>query len=311
MTVLVRNATTFSKTGGIDEEAFRQSLQRFVDAKLGVYIASGGSGEGHALTRDEIRLLYRIGVEVCKGKVQVNSNFPEQHTARATREQVAIAVDAGVDVINIYGPSSLHGFRPTDAEFLGYYDNILPDVKHAVAIAPNPVIGYTPRPALIAEVCHKYHQVVAVNLSGQNDVYFIELKEKLKRDVEIYVPLGASVETLTLGGAGLVSAWANIIPKTHRRYLDLYEARKFDELAIVYADIYRFGQYTKKWHHSAPRWVKAAMKVLDLPGGQGGIREPYQMLAENELQGFSDGLLALKIPEITELARAAGLQVPA
>lgn len=58
--------------GAIDEDAFHQYLQRFVDAKIGVYLASVGSGESGAMTADELRRVYRIGVDVCKGKIPVN-----------------------------------------------------------------------------------------------------------------------------------------------------------------------------------------------------------------------------------------------
>src|ERR1700704_4764680 len=105
MALFCRTATTFSKAKKLDEDAFRQFLQRFVDAKLGVYLASGGSGEGHALSWDELRRVYTIGVEVCKGKVPVNANPPEQNTAQATIEHAKLAIDAGVEVVNIYGPA--------------------------------------------------------------------------------------------------------------------------------------------------------------------------------------------------------------
>ena len=69
--MICRTATTFTPDGELDEDALRQFLQRFVNAKLGIYLASGGSGEGHALSLDEIRRVYEIGVEVCRGKVAV------------------------------------------------------------------------------------------------------------------------------------------------------------------------------------------------------------------------------------------------
>src|SRR5262249_38404737 len=214
ITLLCRNATTFSSSNELDEAAFRRFLQRFVDARLGVYLASGGSGEGHALTSDEVARVYRIGVEVCKGKVQVNANPPEQNTAHATIEHAQLAVEAGVDVVNIYGPASWHGFRPTDLEFAAYFDEVLKVITHPVALAPNPVIGYTPRPALIAAVCERHPQVVAINLSGVGDSYFIELKSVLRRNVEIYVPYQSSLHMLTMGATGLLGAEANIIPQT-------------------------------------------------------------------------------------------------
>jgi 4-hydroxy-tetrahydrodipicolinate synthase len=174
-TLLCRNATTFSRSGELDEEAFAQFLQRFVDARLGVYLASGGSGEGHALTWEELRRVYEIGVSVCGGKVQVCANPPEQNTARASRDHALLAAVAGVDVVNIYGPAAWHGYRPTDAEYLAYFDAILTEVRHPVALAPNPIIGYSPAPHLIADICNRYAQVVSVNLSGQGATCFIEL----------------------------------------------------------------------------------------------------------------------------------------
>jgi 4-hydroxy-tetrahydrodipicolinate synthase len=305
MTLLCRNATTFSKTKELDEEAFRRFLQRFVDSKLGVYLASGGSGEGHALSRDELRRVYQIGVEVCKGKVAVNANPPEQASAQATIEHAKLAIEAGVEVVNVYGPASWHGYRPTDLELAAYYDEVLSAIRHPVALAPNPIIGYTPKAELIAELSNRYHQVVAVNLSGLGDTYFVDLKDGIKRDVDVYVPFPGSLHTLGLGAKGLLGAEANILPRTFRRYIDLYERDDLEALGPVYADVLRFTRYVKQWHSSSPRWLKMAMKFLKLPGGEGGARDPYVMPPDDEVQRFGEGLLGLHIPEIDDLARAA------
>ena len=61
LTCLCRTATTFGKDGALDEDAMARFLQRFVDAKLGIYLASAGSGESHAMTRAEIKRVYEIG----------------------------------------------------------------------------------------------------------------------------------------------------------------------------------------------------------------------------------------------------------
>ena len=53
-----------------------------------------------------------------------------------------------------------------------------------------------------------------------------------------------------------------------------------------------------------------AMKILKLPGGEGGPRGPYLMPPDDEVQKFADGLLRLRLPEIDETARAAGLRIP-
>ncbi len=307
--LLCRTATPFSKSGALDEDALRQFLQRFIDAKLGVYLGSGGTGEGHTLSIDELRRVYQIGVEVCKGKVPVYANPPEQYTARATREHNQLALDCGVEVVNIYALAGLHSMRPTDMELVAYYNDVLSAIKHPVALAAQPLVGYSVKPEMIADLCHRYHQVVAVNLTGVTDLYFLQLKALINRDVAYYVPITASMHTLGFGATGLLATEANIIPKTYRRYLDLYEQKKFDELGFVYADIKRYLDYTSRWNPGPTRWVKMAMKAFKLPGGEGGVREPYRMPPDAEIKTFIEGLIKLGLPEIEEQARASGWPV--
>ena len=306
--LLCRNATALKADGELDEDAFRQFLQRFVDARIGVYLGSAGSGEGGALTADELLRVYRIGVEVCKGKVPVNGNPPEKPTVRETLDHMKIAIEGGVEIVNVYGPPGWHAFRPTDDEYAGFFDELLRAVKHPVAIAPNPTIGYSPKPALIADICDRHHQIVAVNLVNQDDDYFIALKDGLARDLELNVPLTGSLDMLLLGAAGVIGGELNMLPKTYRQYLDLYESNKFAEAALVYADLKRFNQYVAKWRGAHPRWIKMMMKVFRMPGW--GIRGPYRMPADDELQKFTEGLLRLRLPEVEELARSAGLTTP-
>jgi hypothetical protein len=78
-------------------------------------------------------------------------------------------------------------------------------------------------------------------------------------------------------------------------------------MAAAYGEIQRFLIYVQRWSPGPTRWIKMAMKVLKLPGGEGGVREPYRLPPEAEMQQFTEGLLKLGLPEITEQAKAAGL----
>ncbi len=305
--MLCRATTVFGKSGDIDETAFRTFLNRFIEADVGIYLCSGGAGQGHTLTYEEQRRVYEIGVSECKGKIPVYGSPPEQHTARSMREHAELAVASGVEMVNIYAPAGWHNFRPTEDELTGYYDNVLSAIKHPVALSAQPLVGYLPKPALIARACRKFPQIVAINLSGVPDSYYIELKELMGRDIDYYIMLPGSLNTLALGAAGMVGPEANIVPKTYRRYLDLYEQGKIQELTETYVELMKLIKYVARWNSSVPRWVKMAMKVLKLPGGEGGLREPYMMPSESELQEFTAGLLKLGVAEINEQARAAGI----
>jgi 4-hydroxy-tetrahydrodipicolinate synthase len=300
LTTLCRTATTFTPGKQLDEEALAAFLGRLADAGLGFYLGSGGSGEGHALSPAELDRVYRVGVAVAAGKVQANANLPEQHTVAHTVAHAEIAAKAGVDVINIYGPTGWHGYRPTDDELRAYHDEVLSQVRHPVALAPNPIIGYTPSPALVAELCQRHGQVVAVNLAGLGDSYYLRLRDALRREVEVYVPFRSSRHTLAAGATGLLGAEANIIPQTFRRYLDAYAAGDDAGLTESYAELVRFGDYVQPWHNTSPRWLKMAMTVLGLPGAAGGVRDPYRDATPEQLAAFAPSFRELDVREVRE-----------
>ncbi len=306
---MLRAATTFASDGSFDEEAFRTYLSRFVEAGLGVYLASGGSGEGHTLTWEELYQVYRVGVGVCKGKVPVLSNQPEQYTARATIEHAHLAIEAGVDAVNIYGPVGSHGEAANETEYRAYFDHVLTEIAFPVVVALSTAEAYCPPARAIAAICNKHAQVTAINVLPPPvgvlaDTYFLSLRDALTRDVEIYVHYPGALTLLEMGAAGTIGNEPNILPKTFRRLGDAYRARELQEFTRIYSDIRRFTQYVLQWGRT-PRWIKVAMKAFNIPGC--GLREPFTMPEQPELERFAVGALALNIPEISEIAKEGGL----
>jgi dihydrodipicolinate synthase/N-acetylneuraminate lyase len=215
-----------------------------------------------------------------------------------------IAVNAGAEVVNVYPLAGWHGMRPRDNELIAFYDDVLPNIHHPVALSINPITGYTPGAALMADVVAKYDHIVAVNFFDVKELYVLNFRDRLTRDVGLYVPVPGSLNPLTFGATGLIGAAANVIPRTHREYIDLFESRHFDAIGTTYAHIMRFSQFVAKWGPSNARWIKMALRVLGLPGGHGALRAPYQMPLEEELHAFTKGLVELRIPEIEDYARA-------
>ena len=198
-----------------------------------------------------------------------------------------------------------HGYRPTPEEITAYFDAVLKQVKAPMAIAPNPVMGYTPSARVMADIADRHANVVAINLAGLTNAYFVELQDALAREVPIYVPFDGSVYTVPLGAAGILSAEANILPQSFRRYADLHDGGDPAELVELYAGLMRFGTLGKRWYGATPRWIKLAMRVLDIPGGAGGPRPPYLLPAQDVIDRFERELLALGLAEVDEQAAAA------
>jgi dihydrodipicolinate synthase/N-acetylneuraminate lyase len=297
-------ATVFAPDGSFDESAMRRYLRRQIDARLGVYLGSGGNGETHAMSPDELSRLYAVGVEECSGKVPVHANLPEEHTAAQTIAQARIAIAAGVEALHLYTVEGRHGYVPTEAELVSYFDDVLAAVQHPVVIAVNPTMGYIPRPEVIADICRRHEQIVAVRLSAQRDIYLLNVQDALGRAIHCHWQLGSgALDPLSLG-TSLFAAEANIIPQTFRRFVDLAQAGKIAAAGEVLSQIRRFNQLVMEWGPCA-RWIKMAMKILKLPGWEAGLRRPYLMPSDDVVRGFAERLLRLGIPEIDAMARAA------
>jgi dihydrodipicolinate synthase/N-acetylneuraminate lyase len=258
------------------------------------------------MSPDELLRLYAVGVEECHGRVPVHANLPEETTAELTIAQARIAIAAGVEALHLYTVEGRHGYRPTEPELIGYFDDVLAAIRHPVVIAVNPTMGYIPRPQVIAEICRRHEQIVAVRLSGQREIYLLNLWDALGRAIHCHWQLGAGAfEPLALG-ASLFAAEANIIPQTFRRFVELAQTGNLTAAGEVLAQIRRFNQLVMEWGPCA-RWIKMAMWVLKLPGWEGGLRKPYLMPHEDVVTAFAERLLRLGIPEIDAVARAAGL----
>ena len=302
-----RVATVFDKSGAIDEDGFRAYLQRLIDEKIDLYLASGGSGEGHALRWQELKRVYEIGVEEGRGKVEVNANTPEQHTARGVIEHSLLAIEAGVDLVNIYQPASWHGYRPRGDELAAYYETVLKEIRHPVALSPNPVIGPGPSPFLVADLCRDFPQIVSVNLVGQPEIYFLELKSALTRDVRLFVDTRGIPNTLALGAAGLIGGNLNIMPTTYRTFANCFRDEDVAGMAEFVAQMIRTNEFTSRWASPNSRMIKMFMAVFKLPGWEGGLREPCRMPLAGELREFREGLLKLGVAEFDELARGSAM----
>jgi 4-hydroxy-tetrahydrodipicolinate synthase len=301
------SATTFAPNGDLDEDAFRAWLRRFGAVGIGVYVGSGGNGEGHALTAADLDRVYRVAVEELKGKVPVHANIPEEHTARQTIAQAKLASDAGIDVIHLYTLEGRHGMKPTERELRTYFDDVLAVVTQPVCIAVNPTISPVPKPAFVADLVKTYPQIVAVRMSHQGDFYLIDLQSKVDRKIGYYSQFETGLLSSMSRGASLFCSDANILPKTYRQFIDVFAKGDFDQIAVVLGHIRSFHAYCAQFGNNA-RWLKMAMRVLKLPGGEGGPRRPYLMPPKEELDAFAKGLLKLGIPELNELASAAGLK---
>jgi 4-hydroxy-tetrahydrodipicolinate synthase len=298
--VMCMAATPFAEDGSLDEAALRVHLRRLVDAGVGVYLGSGGAGEGHALSPAELDRLYRVGVEECSGRTPTFANPPEARTASEMLAKAMLAVNAGVDCVQIYALDAGHGMRPTDAEQDVYYRSLLDEIDHPVAISVHGYQGYlTPIP-LLRKLALDYPQLVAINVMVRPFDYFVELKDNLRPGISYYCISYEMIQGLALGAAGCLSAEPNLAPELCADIAAGFDAGDMVRAGASQANLIRLGSLVNKWAPSTARWVKMGMKVLGL--GNGVLRPPYLLPGQDQQDELLAGLRQLGLSPMEDLA---------
>jgi 4-hydroxy-tetrahydrodipicolinate synthase len=294
------SVTPFTVNGTLDETGLRAHLRRIVDAGCGVYLGSPGAGEGHALSANELKRLYEIGVEECKGRVLTYANPPEQRTSEGVIAACNIAVQAGIEVIEVYQLDGGHNLRPTEQEQEHYYRDIFEAIDHPIALSVHAFSGYLAPVRLIQKLCSEYRQIVAAHLVSIPAIYWIEMREALGPRITLYASSRDALQYLPLGAQGYQSADANLVPCLSRAIGEHFVNGRIERSASAYTD---FIKFTKVLKESTPRTIKMAMKALNLPGGTGVLRKPYFAAPGAELEKMARELDEFGISKIELAAR--------
>lgn len=311
-TVFCMSVTPFTSTLAFDEDEYRKHLKRLVDSGVGVYFASPGSGEGHSLSNDELRQIYRIGVETCKGKVPTCANIPEARNAQQLLEKARLAMDAGVDVVQIYTVDPGHGMRPTEAEQEAFYREVLHEIDYAVGLSVNLLAGgYVTPINLLKRLCYDYPKIVFINVLQPPTSYLAELMDAIGPRIAFYSAAEMLAECLTLGGKGCLTGHANVVPFLVRSIGRHYVAGRMEKCGQSLMQLFRlnkavaqFGLDTSAPPQWSARWLKSAMKVLDVPGhSEGRMRPPYLSPSREDIELLGSMLRSIDVAAMEGRAR--------
>jgi 4-hydroxy-tetrahydrodipicolinate synthase len=285
VTIYTMMATPFKDDGSLDRDGIAALADNMANANIGVYLGSGGAGEGHALSLVELRDLYKIGVEVCKGRVPTAANPREPRTAAQMLELATIAAEEGVDLVQLYSLDAGHGMKPTPTELDKYYRFLLDRIQHPIAISVHAYYPYPVPPTFLAELCADYSQIEAINVIMPMG-YFLETRDALvsvDREIRLYTSMMSYIDGLYAGSYGIQSAEPNLIPYTMRRLADAVLTGDTDTASELFVFVYNFMRVCGRWAPSTARWLKMGLKVMGLPGSNGVLREPYYLPDDGQL----------------------------
>lgn len=262
------------KDGKVDEAALRKLVDYQVEAGTDCISPCGTTGESPTLTHDEHERVVAIVCEQSAGRAKVIAGTGSNSTAEGIRLTKA-AKQAGADGALMVAP---YYNKPTQEGFYRHYEAVAEATNFPIVLYNIP--GRTAKNMEPETICRlaELAPIVAVKEStGSMDQASQILSGSdltvLSGDDSLTLPL------MSLGGSGVVSVAANIVPVDVKTMVAAWEAG--DVIAA------------QKWHHKLfrlcrdmlslstnPIPLKAAMGLLGRDTGE--VRLPLTPLAESE-----------------------------
>ena len=283
--------TPFTKSGEIDERAFRENIEFLLGEGADGFVVSGCTGEAWALTSDERIRLFRLAVEAAGSRVPVIAGTGGVPT-QAVIELSLRAKQAGTAGLMILPPYYCMAGR---REVIAHYAAVSSAVQHPILLYNIPRrVGFNLSPEVLEELV-KVEWIVAIKESS-ND--FIQLEATIASvgdEIEVFAGHSAErgVPALLMGAKGMVSSTESQV--MGREALEMYALVKQGDLESARRRQLRTLALDEgmRRHGTFPANLKAAMNLLGRAGGY--PRQPLLPLTPADLDGVRGVLDRLRI----------------
>ena len=276
------------KNEKIDFDTYYKLIEFQINNGINAIIVCGTTGEASTLTDDEHKKMIDVTVEKVNGRTKVIAGTGANDTDYAV-ELSKYAVKSGVDgilqVTPYYNKTTQKGLIK---HFLKVADAVdIPIILYNVPSRTNLNI----LPATYKELS-KHENIVATKEAGGNMGEIGQTMELCGDDLEFYSGNDQDiVPILSLGGVGVISTMANIIPKQVVEIYSLYFEGKTAESGkcqVKYSSLIE-----ALFCEVNPIPVKTAIELMNLAGGE--LRLPLVEMEEKNKNKLIDVLKSHKL----------------
>ena len=267
--------TPFNENG-IDYEKLRELLEWHIKESTDAIVICGTTGEATTMTEQEKKDAIKFTVDVVNKRIPVIAGTGGNNT-KTSIEMSLYAESVGVDVILVITPY----YNKTNAEgLLMHFKAINDAVKTPIILYNVPSrtnMNITPQTLLkLTEL----NNVVAIKEASGDMSQVAKMKALCGDKIDIYSGNDDQIiPILSLGGIGVISVAANIIPKIVHDMCDLYlngDCFKATKLQLEYLEL-----MNNLFIETNPIPVKTAMNVMGMNVGE--LRLPlYKMNDKNK-----------------------------
>lgn len=196
--------------GAVDEESYRKLIERQIEQGINGLVPCGTTGESATLSHAEHEAVIRICIEQVKGRVPVVAGAGSNNTQEAVG-LAKFAKKAGADAILLITP---YYNKPTQEGLLAHYKAIAAEVSIPTIVYNVPGrTGVNVQAATMARLYKEIPDVIGVKEATGN---LTQISDMLELCDEDFILLSGDdftlLPTLAIGGKGVISVVANLVP---------------------------------------------------------------------------------------------------
>jgi 4-hydroxy-tetrahydrodipicolinate synthase len=205
------------KNGGINYDGLKKLLEYHEKHKTDAVLLSGTTGESPTLSFDEKIELFRFGKKNTSIPIIAGTgNYNTQETIEMTREAEKIGVDGALVITPYYN-------KPTQKGLFEHFRAVADNTKLPIIVYNVPGrTGVSISPDVVGELS-KIENIVAIKEASGSLRQCFSIWQKARKGFTILSGEdGLTIPILSVGGKGVISVTANIVPELVKQMVDTY-----------------------------------------------------------------------------------------
>ncbi len=283
--------TPFTKNGEIDEKGIKELVEFHIQNGTNGIVPCGTTGESPTLSHEEHKKVVETTIKAVAGRVPVIAGTGSNCTREAL-DLTSHAKEAGADAALIITP---YYNKPTQKGLYLHFKKIAEEVDIPIIVYNVPSrTGINILPETLAELAKLKNIVGVKEASGNLDqmTHIVELcGDKitlLSGDDKLLLPV------LSIGGKGVISVVANIIPRDVSDMVSEFEKGNYQKAKELFlSKIYPLSN--AMFYETNPIPVKTSARLMGLPSGD--LRLPLAPLSKNNLAKLKVDLIKFGLLE--------------
>lgn len=271
------------KEDGVDFEKLKELLEWHVENKTDAIVICGTTGEASTMSEKERKDAIKFTVDVINHRIPVIAGTGNNNTMTSL-EMSKWAESVGVDGLLVITPY----YNKTSQKGLFTHFKIINDgVKTPIIVYNVPSrTGMNVSPSM-AKQLSELSNVVAIKEASGDISQIAKIKALCGDKLDIYSGNDDQIiPILSLGGIGVISVLANVIPKEVHDMCELYLAGKVNEALKLQMDT--LDLTNNLFIETNPIPVKTALNIMGFNVGH--LRLPLYQMEEGNLQKLKQAL---------------------